>query len=105
MEDRKKCVAFTIAVVIQTRNANNRRVAICEKRSTVDGKNSEKHNIYVIDRTTVSCKSCCCSGKIEKKSMKGESNSHHHLGSDVVFQLVIYRSLRRFSAVGRLRVL
>ena len=40
----------------------------CKDSSTVtDGKNIGTHEIYV-DSTTVDCKSCCCNGKIAKKS-------------------------------------
>ena len=40
----------------------------CKDSSTV-GKNSRKHETFVVDSTTVDCKSCCCSnGKIAKKS-------------------------------------
>ena len=42
--------------------------------STVDGRNSEKHETCVVDRTTVDCKSCCCSnGKIATKSNESEA--------------------------------
>ena len=41
----------------------------CKDSSTVDSRNSEEHETYVVDSTTVGCKSCCCSnGKIAKKS-------------------------------------
>ena len=43
----------------------------CKDTSTivVDGKNSRKHETFVVDSTTVDCKSCCCSnGKIAKRS-------------------------------------
>ena len=37
--------------------------------STVDDRNSEEYETYVVDRTTVDCKSCCCSkGKVPRKS-------------------------------------
>ena len=37
--------------------------------STVgDDKNSEKHETYVVDSTTVDCKPCYCDGKIAKTS-------------------------------------
>ena len=36
---------------------------------TVDGRNSDEHETYVVDSTTVVCKSCCCSnGKVARKS-------------------------------------
>ena len=36
---------------------------------TVDGGNSEEHETYVGNSTTVDCKSCCCSnGKVARKS-------------------------------------
>ena len=41
--------------------------------STVDGRNSEEHETYVKDSTTVDCKLCCCSnGKIGKKSIESK---------------------------------
>ena len=41
--------------------------------STFDGRNSEKHETYVVDSTAVDCKSCCCSnGKIAKKTNESE---------------------------------
>ena len=41
----------------------------CKDSSTVDGRNSEEHETYVVDSTTVDCKSCCCSnGKIARMS-------------------------------------
>ena len=33
----------------------------CKEISTVGGKNSRKHETFVVYRTTVDCKSCCCS--------------------------------------------
>ena len=42
----------------------------CKDSSTVDG--SEEHENYVVDSTTVDCKSCCCNGKITKKSNESE---------------------------------
>ena len=38
--------------------------------TAVDGKNSVDHETFVVDRTTVDCKLCCCDGKIVKKSNK-----------------------------------
>ena len=40
----------------------------CKDTSTVDGRNSEEHETYVVDGTTVDCKSCCYSGKTATKS-------------------------------------
>ena len=42
----------------------------CKESSTVDGRNSEKHETYVVVSTAaVGCRSCCCSnGKVAKKS-------------------------------------
>ena len=43
----------------------------CKDSSTtvLDGKNSRKHENYVVGRTTVDCTSCCCSnGKLVKQS-------------------------------------
>ena len=40
----------------------------CKDSSTVDGRNSEEHETYVVDSTAVGCRSCCCSnGKVAKK--------------------------------------
>ena len=37
--------------------------------STVDGRNGEEHETYVVDSTAIDCKSCCCSnGKVATKS-------------------------------------
>ena len=48
----------------QQRSSSN-----CKDSSTVDGRNSEEHETYVVDSTAVGCKSCCCSnGKVAKKS-------------------------------------
>ena len=45
----------------------------CKDSSTVDGRNREEYETYVVDSTTVHCKSCCSSNsKIAKKS-NGES--------------------------------
>ena len=45
----------------------------CKDNSTVvDGKHSEEHETYVVDKTTVDCKSCCCNGRIAKKSNESE---------------------------------
>ena len=45
----------------------------CKDSSTVvDSKNSEEHETYVVDSTTVDCKSCCCNSKIAKKCNKSE---------------------------------
>ena len=40
----------------------------CKDSSTADGRNSEKHETFVVDSTATSCnnKSCCCNDKIEK---------------------------------------
>ena len=39
----------------------------------VDGRNGEKHEIFVVHGTTVDYKSCCCSnGKTSKKSNESE---------------------------------
>ena len=41
----------------------------CKDSSTVDGRNSEKHEIYVVDSTAVGCRSRCCgNGKVAKQS-------------------------------------
>ena len=41
----------------------------CKDSSTVDGRNSEEHETFVVESTAVGCKSCCCSnGKVVKKS-------------------------------------
>ena len=41
----------------------------CKDSSTVDGRNSDEHETFVVDSTAVGCKSCCCSnGKVAKKS-------------------------------------
>ena len=41
----------------------------CKDSPTVDGRNSEEHETYVVDSTTVDCKSCCCSnGKVARMS-------------------------------------
>ena len=42
------------------------------KYSTVDDKNREEHETHVVYSTAVDCKSCCCNGKIAKKSSKSE---------------------------------
>ena len=45
----------------------------CKNSSTVYGRNSEGHETYVVDSTTVECKSCCCSnGKVAKKFNESE---------------------------------
>ena len=44
----------------------------CKDRSTVDGRNSEEHETYVVDSTTVDCKSCCCNGRLAKSSNESE---------------------------------
>ena len=44
----------------------------CKDSSTVDGRNSEEHETYVVDSTTVDCRSCCCNGKIAKKPNESE---------------------------------
>ena len=66
----------------------------CKDSSTVvDGRNNEEHEIYVVDSTTVDCKSCCCSdGKIAKKPMKAKSNIYRHLVSALVLPIGTYRS-------------
>ena len=56
-------VAHTIARAIQINNIRS---------STVDGRESEEHETYVVDSTIVDCKSCCCNGKIAKKSNESE---------------------------------
>ena len=41
----------------------------CKDSYTVDGRNSEEHETYVVESITVGCKSCCCSNsKTAKKS-------------------------------------
>ena len=40
--------------------------------STVDGRNSEKHETYIVDSTTVDCKSCCSNGKVARKYNESE---------------------------------
>ena len=41
----------------------------CKDSSTVDSRNSEEHEPFVVDSTTVDCNSCCCSdGKVARKS-------------------------------------
>ena len=69
-EGRKNGVACAIARVIQIKNVLSREVAVnkCKGSFTVDGRNSEEHETYVVDSTAVGCKSCCCSnGKVAKK--------------------------------------
>ena len=94
MEGRKNGVACTIARrVIQIKNAFSRRVAVNVRTVLpVDGKNSEEHETYVVDSTTVDCKSCCCNGKVAKKST--ESKVEYSPPPDIGFSLpvVIHRS-------------
>ena len=45
----------------------------CKDSSTVDGRNGEEHETYVVDSTTVGCKSYCRrNGKVAR--MSSESN-------------------------------
>ena len=53
----------------------------CKDSSTVvDGKNSDEHEAYVVDSTTVDCKSCCCNGIIASKSNESEVKYSPPLG-------------------------
>ena len=40
----------------------------CKDGFTVDGRNREEHQTYVVDSTIVDCKSCCSNGKVARKS-------------------------------------
>ena len=56
----------------------------CKESSTVDGRNSEEHETYVVDSTTVDCKSCCRSnGKVAR--MSNESNAEYSPPSGIGF--------------------
>ena len=58
MEGRKNCVACTIARVIQIKECFQQKSGSKSKdNSAVDGRNSEEHETYVVDSTTVDCKS------------------------------------------------
>ena len=49
----------------------------CKDSSTVDGKNSRKHETFVVDSTALGCRSCCCSnGKVAKKSNEESEVGH-----------------------------
>ena len=73
MESRKNGVAYTIARVVQIKDAFSRRVAV--NVGTVllllVKIDSRKHATFVVDSTAVDCKSCYCRNGKNAKNCKG----------------------------------
>ena len=67
---QKKWCSFTSTSHSNQECFQQKSSSKCKDNSPVEGRNSEEHEIYVVDSTTtVGCKSCCCSsGKIAKES-------------------------------------
>ena len=111
MESRKNGVACTITRVIQINNAFSRRVAVnvtIVLLLVVDERNSEEHEIYVVDSTTVDCKLCCLSnGKIVKKSNESDVEYSPPPGIGFSFYMLsspALSSTRRVSDAGEFKV-